>query len=92
MAGLQVSGGNLLIDEHILLDPARVEALVQHEIGTHILTYVNGTAQPLRQLATGLAEYDEFQEGLGILAEYLVDGLTPARMRVLAGRVVAARR
>ncbi len=91
VAGLQVSGGNLLIDEHILLDPARVEALVQHEIGTHILTYVNGTAQPLRQLATGLAEYDEFQEGLGILAEYLVDGLTPARMRVLAGRVVAAR-
>ncbi len=91
VAGLQVSRGNLLIDEQIHLDPARVEALLQHEIGTHIVTYFNGAAQPLRQLAAGLAEYDELQEGLGILAEYLVDGLTPARMRVLAARVVAAR-
>lgn len=91
VAGLQVSRGNLLIDEQISLDPVRVEALMQHEVGTHIVTYVNGAAQPLRQLAAGLAEYDEFQEGLGILAEYLVDGITPARMRVLAGRVVAAR-
>jgi uncharacterized protein (TIGR02421 family) len=91
VAGLQVSRGNLLIDERISLDPERVEALVQHEVGTHIVTYFNGAAQPLRQLAAGLAEYDEFQEGLGILAEYLVDGLTPTRMRVLAARVVAAR-
>jgi uncharacterized protein (TIGR02421 family) len=91
VAGLQVSRGNLLIDEQISLDPERIEALLQHEVGTHIVTYVNGAAQPLRQLAAGLAEYDELQEGLGILAEYLVDGITPARMRVLAGRVVAAR-
>lgn len=91
VAGLQVSRGNLLIDEQVSLDPVRVEALLQHEVGTHIVTYANGSAQPLRQLAAGLAEYDELQEGLGILAEYLVDGITPARMRVLAGRVVAAR-
>ncbi|NNE76033.1 MAG: DUF1704 domain-containing protein, partial [Pricia sp.] len=31
------------------------------------------------------------QEGLAVLAEYLVDGLTINRMRILAGRVVAAK-
>jgi uncharacterized protein (TIGR02421 family) len=30
------------------------------------------------------------QEGLAVLAEYLVDGLTVNRLRLLAGRVVAA--
>ena len=41
-------------------------------------------------LATGLAGHDELQEGLAVLAEYLVDGLTPARLRTIAARVVAA--
>lgn len=91
ISGLMVSRGNLLIDQQILLDPARVEALLHHEVGTHILTYVNGAAQPLRQLASGLAGYDELQEGLGILGEQLAGGLTPNRMRVLAARVVVAR-
>jgi hypothetical protein len=55
-----------------------------------VLTYYNGRAQPLRQLYTGLAGYDELQEGLAVLAEYLADGLDASRMRVLAARVVAA--
>jgi uncharacterized protein (TIGR02421 family) len=38
-----------------------------------------------------LAGHDELQEGLAVLAEHLVEGLTPARLRTLAGRVVAAR-
>ncbi len=91
LSGVMVSGHTLLVDERLHLDPARVDALLQHEVGTHLLTCHNGTAQPLRQLARGLAGYDELQEGLGVFAEYLAGGVTPGRVRVLAARVVAAR-
>jgi uncharacterized protein (TIGR02421 family) len=89
MAGLMVSRGNLLIGDRLALRPERVEALLQHEVGTHVLTYYNGLAQPLQQFATGLAHYDELQEGLAVTAEYLVGGLDANRMRVLAARVLA---
>ena len=36
----------------------------------------------------GLADYDELQEGLAVLAEYLVGGLDSERLRLLAERVV----
>jgi uncharacterized protein (TIGR02421 family) len=91
VTGLMVSSGNLLIGAELSLDPARVEPLLHHEVGTHVLTYVNGLAQPLEQLSLGLAAYDELQEGLAVLAEYLVGGLDRLRMRLLAARVVAAR-
>jgi uncharacterized protein (TIGR02421 family) len=42
-------------------------------------------------LSTGLASYEELQEALAVLAEYLVGELRPARLRLLAGRVVAVR-
>jgi len=32
--------------------------------------------------------YDQLQEGLAVLAEYLVGGLTVNRLRLLAGRVI----
>ncbi len=91
IGGLMVSRGNLLIGESLQLDPARVPALLHHEVGTHVLTYVNGRAQPLEQLSLGLAGYDELQEGLAVLAEYLAGALDRTRMRLLAARVVAAR-
>lgn len=91
IASLMVSGGHLLIGSGIRLQQRRVDALLQHEVGTHVVTYWNGSAQRLRLLATGLTGHDELQEGLAVLAEYLVAGLTPSRLRTLAGRVVAAR-
>jgi uncharacterized protein (TIGR02421 family) len=66
-----------------------VEALIQHEIGTHVVTYENGRAQPLKLLTVGLPGYDETQEGLAVLAEYVIGGLDPQRLRLLAARVVA---
>jgi uncharacterized protein (TIGR02421 family) len=69
--------------------PARAAALLHHEVGTHVLTYVNGCRQPLRLLAVGLAGYEETQEGLAVLAEFLSGGLGVARLRQLAARVVA---
>jgi len=88
--GLLVSQGRLLIGRRTRVPTGRVEALLQHEVGTHLLTYFNGRAQPLRQLHVGLAGYDALQEGLAVLAEYLVGGLSRQRMRLLAARVVAA--
>ncbi len=89
-AGLMVSRGQLLIGRNARIPRRRVEALLSHEVGTHLLTYYNGRAQPLRQLYVGLAGYDELQEGLAVLAEYLVGGLSRSRLRLLAARVVAA--
>ncbi len=90
-AGTMVSRDRLLISRDIRLCRHRVEPLLHHEIGTHLLTYFNGRCQPFRQLYSGLAGYDELQEGLAVLAEYLCGGLTARRLRTLAGRVLAVR-
>ncbi len=88
-SGLLTTGGNLLIGRGTSIPARRAEALLHHEIGTHLVTHYSGAAQPLRLLRVGLAGYDGFQEGLAVLSEYLVGGLTSTRMRTLAGRVVA---
>jgi uncharacterized protein (TIGR02421 family) len=90
-AGLMVSGDQLLIGGKIRVPRRRVDALLQHEVGTHLVTRYNGHHQPFQQLEVGLAGYDGLQEGLAVLAEYLVGGLSGTRMRILAARVVAAR-
>lgn len=87
--GLMVSKGHLLIGHEARVAKARIEATVQHEVGTHILTYYNGRTQPLQQLHTGSAGYEELQEGIAVLAEFLVGGLSRPRLRLLAGRVLA---
>jgi uncharacterized protein (TIGR02421 family) len=91
ITGLMVSHGNLFIGNKVKIAESRVEALIQHEVGTHVLTYVNGRDQPFQQLYCGLAGCDELQEGIAVLSEYLVGGLSPPRFRLLAGRVIAAR-
>lgn len=87
---MMVSHGRLYLDADLRLPAARVQPLVQHEVGTHVVTRYNGMQQPLRQLAVGLADYDPLQEGLGVLSEYLAGYLPGERLRVLAARVVAA--
>ena len=84
-----VSRGKLLIGRSWTVPRSRVDALLQHEVGTHVVTHANGRAQPFRQLCAGLAGYDALQEGLAVTAEYLVGGLNRARLRLLAARVVA---
>jgi len=91
LSGLMVSDGNLLVSEDICIPRERLDALLHHEIGTHILTCYNGGQQALKQLSCGLAHYDELQEGLGVLSEYLAGNLSALRFRTLAARVVAVR-
>jgi uncharacterized protein (TIGR02421 family) len=88
---LMVSHGRLLVPATAVFRAGRVDPLIQHEIGTHVVTYANGKAQPLELLCVGLPRYDETQEGLAVLAEYAIDGLDPHRLRVLAARVVAVK-
>lgn len=87
--GLMVSRGDLLVAPTVRVAASRLQALLHHEIGTHVVTHVNGANQPLHVLANGLAGADETQEGLAVLAEHLVGGLTTGRLRELAARVVA---
>jgi uncharacterized protein (TIGR02421 family) len=87
--GVMVSNGDVLVAPTARVSAARVDALLHHEIGTHVVTYVNGAHQPLRTLADGLAGHEETQEGLAVLAEHLAGGLTASRLRQLAARVVA---
>ncbi|MBM9595876.1 tyrosine/phenylalanine carboxypeptidase domain-containing protein [Roseitranquillus sediminis] len=89
-SSLMVNRGELLIDAETRVPRARVAPLVAHEVGTHVVTRFNGRQQPLRQLESGLAHYDPLQEGLAALAEWLAGCLPADRLRVLAGRVVAA--
>lgn len=89
-SGLMCSDGNLLIGAQAKIPRRRAEALLQHEVGTHLLTYYNGIVEPFRLLHSGFAGYDSLQEGLAVLTEYLVGGLSRPRLRLLAARVVAA--
>lgn len=86
---MMVSHGKFYVNGQTRLPSARIQPLVQHEIGTHVLTRHNGRQQPLRQLEVGLAHYDPLQEGLGVLSEFIAGYLPGERLRVLAARVVA---
>jgi uncharacterized protein (TIGR02421 family) len=87
---LYVSKGNFHVASDYRTSRHRVEPLIAHEVGTHALTRHNGERQPLRTLAGGLADYDDLQEGLAVLGEYLTGYLPAERLRILAARVIAA--
>ncbi len=89
--GLMVSQGNLLIGKELKIREDRVNALIAHEVETHVLTYLNGKSQRLHLLYIGFPGYDELQEGLAVLSEYMVGGLNGSRLRLLAARVIASK-
>jgi uncharacterized protein (TIGR02421 family) len=89
VAGLLVSGRKLLIGADTVMPRRRLDALLAHEVGVHLLTYFNGKTQGLKIFRSGLAGYEGVQEGLGVFAEWASGGLTRTRLRLLAGRVVA---
>ncbi|MDK1374705.1 MULTISPECIES: flavohemoglobin expression-modulating QEGLA motif protein [unclassified Sinorhizobium] len=87
--GLLVSGSRLLIARSTAMDAERVEPILSHEVGVHLLTYFNGSAQGLRLFRSGLAGYEGMQEGLAVFAEFLTGGMSHERLRLIAARVVA---
>ncbi len=88
-SGLMVTNHRLLISRSTIMDRRRVESLLAHEIGVHLLTYFNGSSQGLRLFRSGLSGYEGMQEGLAVFAEYLSGGLTAERLKLIAARVVA---
>lgn len=91
ISGVMVNRGVLNISDNYQISPERARALIQHEVGTHIATYFNGKAQPLQLFSLGVPGYEQLQEGLAVLSEYLIGGLSNKRLRILAARVVAVR-
>ena len=91
-AGVMVQGDTLLVPPTTHVETRRANALIQHEVGTHLVTRANGAAQPLKVMGAGLAGYDETQEGLAVLAEIACGGLTAPRLRTLAARVITVHR
>jgi len=89
-SGLMCSDGDLFIGAQAKIPRRRAENLLQHEVGTHLLTYYYGLVEPFRLLHSGFVGYDSLQEGLAVLTEYLVGGLSRRRLRLLAALVVAA--
>ncbi|KGE13386.1 flavohemoglobin expression-modulating QEGLA motif protein [Sphingobacterium deserti] len=89
ISGVMVNRGVLNISKQYKISRRRATALIQHEVGTHIITYFNGKEQTFSLFSQGVPGYEQLQEGLAVLAEYLVDGLTNDRLRILAGRVLA---
>lgn len=90
-AGVMVSKGDLLVSDSLSVLRRRLDPLIEHEVGTHLVTYYNALDQPFRQLREGFPGYEPLQEGLAVLAEHLMGGLTRSRLRQLAARVVAVR-
>lgn len=89
ISGVMVNRGALNISQEYRITRQRARALIQHEIGTHVVTYFNGRKQPLNIFSLGVPGYEELQEGLAVLSEYIVGGLTNSRLRIIAARVIA---
>jgi uncharacterized protein (TIGR02421 family) len=70
--------------------PRQVRALAHHEGLWHVLTSLNGFAQPvLTVLGVGLPRHTESQEGGGIMAEFLSGYITDERYIELGERTIA---
>jgi uncharacterized protein (TIGR02421 family) len=68
----------------------QVQALAHHEGLWHVLTSLNGYAQPvLTVLGVGLPRHTESQEGGGIVAELLAGQITDERYIELGERTIA---
>ena len=72
---INVKGRRILIPvdrQPLAIDEVR--RLVVHEIGVHMMTAVAGESTDIKPLATGLAGYEDTQEGLGKIAEQALEG------------------
>ncbi len=67
---------------------SQINALIEHEIGVHMVTTMNSDADKLKIFKMGLPKNTMTQEGLAILSEYLSGNISMSRLRRLAHRVV----
>jgi uncharacterized protein (TIGR02421 family) len=67
---------------------SQINALVEHEIGVHMVTTMNSNIQKLNLFNLGLPVNTMTQEGLAILSEYLSGNISMKRLKKLAYRVI----
>ena len=79
----------LLVKKGARFTRARLNALLNHEVGVHAVTTMNAQMQPLKFLSLGLPRNTYTQEGLAILAEMFSGNLTVGRLQELGLRVLA---
>ena len=89
IANALVSGTTIKINTAAKVSKVEAMALAHHEVGVHLVTTLNGRAQPLKLLSIGCPLNTMTQEGMAILAEYLAGCLTIKRLKILALRVLA---
>jgi len=91
-ARMSVSGPNnrVRIRARSAFSAGELERLAIHEVGTHVMRYVNGERQPLRLLRIPLQSYIRTEEGLAVFNENRAGVLSFSDRRKYAARVVAA--
>ncbi|TBH79399.1 DUF1704 domain-containing protein, partial [Escherichia coli] len=89
IANALVSGTKVKINASASITTKEMHALAHHELGVHLLTTLNGRAQPLKLLSLGCPVNTTTQEGLAILCEFLSGHFSLKRLRSLALQVIA---
>jgi len=79
----------LLIKKSAQFTEIRLKALLNHEVGVHMVTTMNAQQQPLNFLRLGLPRNTYTQEGLAVVSEMLSGNLTITRLQELGLRVLA---
>ena len=79
----------LLLNSSAMLSKLDINALIEHEIGVHLLTTLNAEQHALKVLHLGLPGNTYTQEGLAIFREYQSGHINLTRLKVLALRVIA---
>jgi len=84
-----VNNLKIVVNKNLRISAQELRALINHELGVHILTMYNALEQPLDILKIGLPFNTLTQEGLAILSEYLCGALSIKRLKIISLRVVA---
>ena len=79
----------LVIHKDHVFSKNELKVLANHEIGTHMVTTMNGLLQPLKIFSHGFPHNVETQEGLAVYSEYMSNSMTLNRLKELAYRVIA---
>lgn len=82
----------VLIAKNLQLTEVAANALIHHELGVHMATTLNSSAQRLKVFSLGLPGNTLTQEGLAILNEYHSGNMTLSRLQGLALRVMAVKK
>jgi len=79
----------LVINSNHTFSENEMAILINHEIGVHMVTTMNGLLHPLKIFSHGFPNNVETQEGLAVFSEYMSGSLTIKRLKELAYRVLA---